>query len=250
MRDPPVFGTSAETTSAGRSRPEAAQIMLRQAVLIAFASSAAMALQPSNLQTLQRGLHTRLAASSRRRTKFTRLAVYTRLRRPMNPRPRSKGAPSSEAPSPPSSRPSRPPQSPQRAPPTSTTRRWRPTSRRSSRATRTRARPSCGWRGTRRTQCIKCRGASRPNQTQTHWLTCAQGGRLLEAGARRRFKGRYDPLQGGARPRRQRGPRQGRQVAGTCQEGPPRRVLRGHLHAGWCGSHQGGQRTHYRVVLG
>ena len=138
MRDPPVFGTSAETTSVGRSRPESSQTMLKQAALIAFASSAAMALQPSNLQTLQRGLHTRLAASSRRRTKFTRLAVYTRLRRPMNPRPRSKGAPSSEAPSPPSSRPSRPPR---HAPPTSTTRPSRPTSRRSSRATRTRARP-------------------------------------------------------------------------------------------------------------
>ena len=110
MRDPPVFGTSAETTSVGRSRPESAQTMLRQAFLIAFANSAALALHAPNLQALQRGLHTRLAASSRRRTKFTRLAVYTRLRRPMNPRQRSKEAPSSEAPSPPSSRPSRPPQ--------------------------------------------------------------------------------------------------------------------------------------------
>ena len=139
MRDPPVSGTSAETTSVGRSRPESSQTMLKQAALITFASSAAMALQPSILQTLQRGLHTRLAASSRRRTKFTRLAVYTRLRRPMNPPRRSSVAPSSAAPSRPSSRPSRPPP---RAPPTpSTTRPSRPTSRRSSRATRTRARP-------------------------------------------------------------------------------------------------------------
>ena len=51
--------------------------MLRQAVLIAFASSAAMALQPSNLQALQRGLHTRLAASSRRKTSFARLRSTT-----------------------------------------------------------------------------------------------------------------------------------------------------------------------------
>ena len=72
MRDPPVSGTSAETTSAGRSRPESAQTMLRQAVLIAFASSAALALHAPNLQALQRGLHTRLAASSRRGKRVTR----------------------------------------------------------------------------------------------------------------------------------------------------------------------------------
>ena len=70
MRDPPVSGTSAETTSVGRSRPESAQTMLRQAVLIAFANSAALALHAPNLQALQRGLHTRLAASSRRKTSF------------------------------------------------------------------------------------------------------------------------------------------------------------------------------------
>ena len=50
--------------------PNSAKTMLKQAALIAFASSAAMALQPSNLQALQRGLHTRLAASSRRKTSF------------------------------------------------------------------------------------------------------------------------------------------------------------------------------------
>ena len=50
--------------------PKVSQTMLKQAALIAFASSAAVALQPSNLQTLQRGLHTHLAASSRRKTSF------------------------------------------------------------------------------------------------------------------------------------------------------------------------------------
>ena len=45
-----------------QSRPKASQTMLKQAVLIAFCS-AAKALQAPNLQALQRGLHTRLAAT-------------------------------------------------------------------------------------------------------------------------------------------------------------------------------------------
>ena len=75
-------------------RPQTSQTMLKQAILIAFASGAAKALQAPNVQVLQKGLHTRLLASSRRRTKFTRLAVYTRLRRPMNPPRRWREAPS------------------------------------------------------------------------------------------------------------------------------------------------------------
>ena len=51
--------------------PKVSQTMLKQAALIAFASSAAMALQAPNVQVLQKGLHTRLAASSRRKTKLS-----------------------------------------------------------------------------------------------------------------------------------------------------------------------------------
>ena len=62
------------------SRPTSAKTMLKQAALIAFASSAAMALQAPNLQALQRGLHTRLAASSRRRKARCAPAAHTESR--------------------------------------------------------------------------------------------------------------------------------------------------------------------------
>ena len=70
MRDPPVFGTAQKQHQPPGVEPNQPKTMLKQGALIAFASSAAMALQPSNLQTLQRGLHTHLAASSRRKTSF------------------------------------------------------------------------------------------------------------------------------------------------------------------------------------
>ena len=45
-----------------QSRPKSAKTMLKQAALITFATSS-VALQAPNLQVLQRGLHTRLAAT-------------------------------------------------------------------------------------------------------------------------------------------------------------------------------------------
>ena len=57
---------------AARVGPKPAKTMLKQAVLIAFASSAAKALHAPNLQVLQKGLHTRLQPAAGAGQKSTR----------------------------------------------------------------------------------------------------------------------------------------------------------------------------------
>ena len=137
--------------SAARVGPKPAKTMLKQAVLIAFASSAAKALHAPNLQVLQRGLAHSPGSQQPARKNFhappqhtesragprTHHSAGARRRPPRRRRGRRRGRRARTTVT-------------ARAPPTSTTRPSRPTSRRSSRATRTRARPSCGWPGTRR----------------------------------------------------------------------------------------------------
>ena len=67
MADPPILPKHRRiATSACQSRPKLAKTMLKLLIL----ASPVAALHAPNLQALQRGLHTRLAASSRRKTSF------------------------------------------------------------------------------------------------------------------------------------------------------------------------------------